>query len=90
MVTIGVNNSLVSWYGIEIGESSAIAAGCYISAGNYDANDVDKLIIDKEAYTNDPIIIENNVWLITQMTIQARWSSHQSGFHYLCWLCRDP
>lgn len=83
-----VNNSLVSWYGIEIGESSAIAAGCYISAGNYDTSDVDKLIIDQEAYTNDPIIIEKNVWLATWVTILDRVHIDQNSI--ICWLCREP
>ena len=66
---IGANSSFVSWDGIQIGAGVAIAAGCYISAGNYDTNDLNTPVIEQEAITKGPIIIEDNVWIATRVTI---------------------
>jgi acetyltransferase-like isoleucine patch superfamily enzyme len=68
-VGIGANSLLVSWDGIEIGEGSAIAAGCYVSAGSYRTDDPDKPILEQEAYVAGPIVIERNVWIATRVTI---------------------
>jgi acetyltransferase-like isoleucine patch superfamily enzyme len=68
-VIIGSNSILTSWAGLEIGEGSSIAAGCYISAGNLDTSDVTKTISEYTAYSKGPIIIESNVWIATRVTI---------------------
>jgi acetyltransferase-like isoleucine patch superfamily enzyme len=68
-VAIGANSSLVSWDGIKIGDGVAIAAGCYISAGDYDTSDLNTPVIEQEAITKGPIIIEDNVWIATRVTI---------------------
>jgi len=66
---IGANSSLVSWDGIKIGDGVSIAAGCYISAGDYDTSDLSTPVIEQEAITKGPIIIEDNVWIATRVTI---------------------
>lgn len=68
-VTIGANSWLVSWAGIKIGRGSAIAPGCYMSAGKYDPGELGTPIMDQTAYSNGPIIVEENVWIATRVTI---------------------
>ena len=68
-VSIGSNSILISWAGIEIGEGSAIAAGCYMSAGNLDTRDVSKALSEHTAFSKGPIIIDSNVWVATRVTI---------------------
>ena len=68
-VSIGSNSILISWAGIEIGEGSSIAAGCYFSSGNLDTGDASKTISEYMAYSKGPIMIGSNVWIATRGTI---------------------
>lgn len=68
-VSIGANSCLVSWDGIDIGDDCGIAGGCYISAGNYKMNDLEKPVLAQEAYVTSPIVIERGAWIATRATI---------------------
>lgn len=69
LARIGANSWLVSLDGIEIGKGSAVAPCCYISAGKYDLADLDRPIMEQDAFSGGPIIIEDNVWVATRVTI---------------------
>ncbi len=69
LARVGANSWLVSLDGIEIGEGSAVAPCCYISAGKYDLAVLDKPIMEQDAFCGGPIIIEDNVWVATRVTI---------------------
>jgi acetyltransferase-like isoleucine patch superfamily enzyme len=68
-VSIGANGSVVSWSGIRIGDHALIAGGCSISAGRFDFDDMSGNISDQEGYSTGPIVIEENVWLATRVTV---------------------
>lgn len=68
-VNIGANSSLVSWGGIRIDEGSLLAGGCYISAGKFDHDDLDTRLLDKDPYSSGPVVIGENVWIATRVTI---------------------
>lgn len=63
--SIGSNSVVVSLGGIDIGENVLTAAGCYISAGAYHFEEVDKPVMDQGVYTKGPIKIGANSWLGT-------------------------
>ena len=68
-VSIGANSTFVSWSGIRIGDGVRIAGGCYLSAGRFDFDDLAKIIADLEGYSTGPIVIDQNVWIATRVTI---------------------
>jgi acetyltransferase-like isoleucine patch superfamily enzyme len=68
-VSLGANGTIVSWSGIRIGDHTLIAGGCSISAGRFDFDDLEKNLADQEGYSTGPIVIEENVWLATRVTI---------------------
>ncbi len=68
-VSIGTNSLIVSWSGIRIEKGAVIAGGCYISAGKFDFDDLEKRIFEQEGYSDGPIVIEENVWIATRVTI---------------------
>jgi acetyltransferase-like isoleucine patch superfamily enzyme len=68
-VSLGADSQLVSWGGITIGDGSAIAGGCYISAGTYKMTDFSTPIAERQPYTSGPVSIGENVWVATRATI---------------------
>ena len=68
-VSLGANGTVVSWSGIRIGDHALIAGGCCISAGRFDFDDLDRNITDQDGYSTGPIVIDENVWLATRVTI---------------------
>ena len=68
-VTIGANSWFVSWDGIKIGDGTAIAPGCYISAGKYDINTIGQPLSKLQTICSGPIVIKQNVWIATRVTI---------------------
>lgn len=69
MVRIGANSWLVSLEGIEIGEGTAVAPYCCMSAGKYDLSNLDIPLMEQDAFSSGPIVIEDNVWVATRVTI---------------------
>ena len=69
MVSIGTNSSIVSWSGIRIGDHALIAGGCYLSAGRFDFDDLTKSIAEQDSYSTGPIVVEENVWIATRVTV---------------------
>jgi acetyltransferase-like isoleucine patch superfamily enzyme len=67
--SVGSNSALVSWSGVRIGEHALIAGGCYLSAGRFDFDDLDRPIAEQESYTTGPIVLEENVWIATRVTV---------------------
>jgi len=68
-VSIGADSQLVSWQGISIGAGTAIAGGCYVSAGTYKMDDFSTPISQRQPYSNGPVVIGKNVWIATRATI---------------------
>jgi len=68
-VSVGANSTMVSWSGIRIGDHALIAGGCYLSAGRFDFDDLDKSIAEQESYSTGPIVVDENVWIATRVTI---------------------
>jgi acetyltransferase-like isoleucine patch superfamily enzyme len=68
-VSIGTNSTIVSWAGIRIGDHALIAGGCHISAGRFDFDDLDRNIAEQDGYSTGPIIVDENVWIATRVTI---------------------
>lgn len=68
-VSLGADSQLVSWGGIHIGAGAAIAGGCYISAGTYKMDDFSTPISSRQPYTSGPVVIGDNAWLATRVTI---------------------
>jgi acetyltransferase-like isoleucine patch superfamily enzyme len=68
-VNLGADSQLVSWCGISIGTGTAIAGGCYISAGTYKLDDFSTPISQRQPYTSGPVVIGENVWVATRTTI---------------------
>jgi acetyltransferase-like isoleucine patch superfamily enzyme len=68
-VNLGADSQLVSWGGIRIGDGAAIAGGCYISAGSYKLDDFSTPISQRVPFTAGPVIIGNNAWIATRVTI---------------------
>lgn len=68
-VSIGTNSTIVSWSGIRIGNGALIAGGCYLSAGRFDFDDLNRSIAEQDSFSTGPIVIDENVWLATRVTI---------------------
>lgn len=68
-VSIGANSTVVSWSGIRIGDHALIAGGCCISAGRFDFDDLSKNISEQDGYSTGPIVVDENVWIATRVTI---------------------
>jgi len=68
-VSIGANSFIVSWAGIEVGEGTIIAGGCYFSAGKFEYDDLNIRIQEQEMYSEGPIAVGKNVWIATRVTI---------------------
>lgn len=68
-VSVGANSTIVSWSGIRIGEHALIAGGCCLSAGRFDFDDLEKSIAEQESYSTGPIVVDENVWIATRVTI---------------------
>jgi len=67
--SLGSNTVIVSMDGVQIGNSVLMAGGCYLSAGAYRFDDLDKPVMDQEAYTKGPIRIGSGAWIGTRVTI---------------------
>jgi acetyltransferase-like isoleucine patch superfamily enzyme len=67
--SIGSNSVIVSMSGVEFGKCVLVAGGCSFSAGAYHMDDLSQPIMDQGAYSNGPIIIEDNVWIGTGAVI---------------------
>jgi len=68
-VGLGANSVVVSWSGIRIGDGARIAGGCYLSAGRFDFDDPGMNIAEQDGYSTGPIILEEDVWIATRVTI---------------------
>ena len=68
-VSIGTNSTIVSWSGIRIGNEALIAGECSLSAGRFDFDDLNRSIAEQDSYSTGPIVIDENVWLATRVTI---------------------
>ncbi len=68
-VSLGANSVVVSWSGIRIADGVRIAGGCYLSAGRFDFDDPTTNIADQDGYTTGPIVLDENVWVATRVTI---------------------
>jgi acetyltransferase-like isoleucine patch superfamily enzyme len=68
-VSIGANSTVVSWSGIRIGDGVRVAGGCYLSAGRFDFDDLTGKISESDGYSTGPIVIDQNVWIATRVTI---------------------
>jgi acetyltransferase-like isoleucine patch superfamily enzyme len=68
-VSIGTNSTIVSWSGIRIGNGTLIAGGCSLSAGRFDFDDLNRSIAEQDSFSTGPIVIDENVWLATRVTI---------------------
>lgn len=67
--SIGSNSVIVSMDGVTLEEAVLVAGGCYISAGAYHFDDLDKPVMDQGVYTEGPIVIGLNTWIGTRVTI---------------------
>ena len=67
--SLGSNSVVVSLGGVDLGEAVLTAAGCYISAGAYEFDDLEKPIMDQRAYTKGPIRIGSKSWLGTRVVV---------------------
>jgi len=68
-VNIGSNCRIATQSKISIGESSLIAAYCYIGAGNHRRSDSEKPLISQAMEIKGGVTIGKNVWLGTRVTI---------------------
>jgi acetyltransferase-like isoleucine patch superfamily enzyme len=68
-VSIGTNSTIVSWSGIRIGNGALIAGGCSLSAGRFDFDDLNRSIAEQDSYSTGPIVIDENAWIATRVTI---------------------
>jgi acetyltransferase-like isoleucine patch superfamily enzyme len=68
-VSIGTNSTIVSWSGIRIGNRALIAGGCCLSAGRFDFEDLTKSIAEQDSYSTGPIVIDENAWIATRVTV---------------------
>ncbi len=68
-VSVGMNSALVSWSGIRIGDQALFAGGCYLSAGRFDYEDLGKSIAEQESYSTGPIVVEEDAWIATRVTL---------------------
>jgi acetyltransferase-like isoleucine patch superfamily enzyme len=67
--SVGTNSSIVSWSGISIGAHALIAGGCSFSAGRFDIDDVTCRFADQDGYSTGPIVVEEDVWIATRVTL---------------------
>jgi len=68
-VSLGANSVVVSWSGIRVGDGARIAGGCYLSAGRFDFDDPTRKIAEQEGYSTGPIVLDENVWIATRVTV---------------------
>ena len=68
-VSVGTNSTIVSWSGIRIGNGALIAGGCSLSAGRFDFDDLNRSIAEQDSYSTGPIVIDENVWIATRVTV---------------------
>jgi acetyltransferase-like isoleucine patch superfamily enzyme len=68
-VSVGMNSTVVSWSGVRIGDNALIAGGCYFSAGRFEFEDLEKNIAEQESYSTGPIVVDENVWIATRVTL---------------------
>jgi acetyltransferase-like isoleucine patch superfamily enzyme len=67
--SLGSNSVVVSLGGIDIGEAVLTAAGCYISAGAYEFDNLATPVMDQRVYTKGPIRIGSKAWLGTRVVV---------------------
>lgn len=67
--SIGSNSVIVSMSGVDIGKAVLTAGNCYISAGAYKFDDLDTPVMDQTAFSKGPIIIGENSWFGTGVTV---------------------
>ena len=75
---IGLNSSITSLAGVEIGEAVLVGASCNITPGAYPTDDTSKPMLDQGAYSKGPIVIGDDVWIGTAVSIlgSVRIGSH--------------
>lgn len=66
---IGLNSSITSLAGVEIGEAVLVGASCNITPGAYPTGDISKPMLDQGAYSKGPIVIGDDVWIGTAVSI---------------------
>jgi carbonic anhydrase/acetyltransferase-like protein (isoleucine patch superfamily) len=69
---VGGNTAIISYRGIEIGDSVLIAGGCCINAGGYSIEDITKPMMDGGVISKGPIKIGDDVWIGTGAINQMR------------------
>jgi acetyltransferase-like isoleucine patch superfamily enzyme len=62
---VGGGSVIVSYKGVEIGESVLIAGGCYINAGGYNIAASTQAMMEQGVQSKKPIVIKNDVWIAT-------------------------
>ncbi len=67
--SVGSNSVVVSTGGVELGEAVLMAGGCSISAGAYEVDGAQPIIMDNKAYTKGPIRIGTGTWLGTAAVV---------------------
>lgn len=68
-VSIGADSQLVSWSGLRIGDRTAVAAGCFFSAGSYELDDFETPLSERQPISAGPIVVGKNVWIATRSVI---------------------
>ncbi len=68
-VNIGTFCRIATQSGIEIGESTLIAAYCYIGPGNHQAGDKDRALIEQDMDLRGGVKIGAHVWIGARSTI---------------------
>lgn len=67
--SLGSNAMIVSWDGVELGESVLTGSACNISAGAYHFEDTEVAVMDQGAYSKGPIRIADKVWFGSSVVV---------------------
>jgi acetyltransferase-like isoleucine patch superfamily enzyme len=62
---VGGGSTIVSYEGVEIGDSVLIAGGCYINGGGYNTDASIQTMMERGVQSKGPIKIGNDVWIAT-------------------------
>jgi acetyltransferase-like isoleucine patch superfamily enzyme len=68
-VNIGSASQFISHSGIFVGSGASIAGDCYLSAGTYDLEEMQKPMAERQSTSKGPIEIGSNAWLATRVTV---------------------
>ena len=67
--SVGSNSVVVSMDGIVTEEAVLMAGGCYLSAGAYQFDELDKPVMDQASYSKGPIVVGAGAWLGTGVLV---------------------